>query len=83
MAIIIIITIIIIIVVIIIIVIIIELTHSKTILEITAEIEPQPVVLDFKNFSQYSSRFKYSCLLNLSCSCCNTNLLQFITKLFG
>ena len=43
---------------IIIIVIIIELTHSKTILEITVEIEPQPAALDFKNLSQYSSRSK-------------------------
>ena len=39
--------------------IIIELIiHSKTILEITVEIEPQPAALDFKNFSQYSSRSK-------------------------
>ena len=38
-----------------IIVIIIELTHSKTIPENTVEIEPQPVALDFKNLSQYSS----------------------------
>ena len=37
---------------------IIELTHSKTILENTVEIEPQPVALDFKNLSQYSSRSK-------------------------
>ena len=36
-------------------IIIIELTHSKTILEITVEIEPQPAALDFKNLSQYSS----------------------------
>ena len=36
-------------------VIIIELTHSKTILENTVEIEPQPVALDFKNLSPYSS----------------------------
>ena len=42
----------------IIIIIIIELTHSKTILEITVEIEPQPAALDFKNLSQYSSRSK-------------------------
>ena len=35
-----------------------EPTHSKTILENTVEIEPQPVALDFKNLSQYSSRFK-------------------------
>ena len=41
-----------------IIIIIIELTHSKTILENTVEIEPQPVALDFKNLSQYSSRSK-------------------------
>ena len=32
-----------------------ELTHSKNILENTVEIEPQPVALDLKNFSQYSS----------------------------
>ena len=50
--------IIIIIIITIIIIIIIELTHSKTILEITAEIEPQPAALDFKNLSQYSSRSK-------------------------
>ena len=37
---------------------IIELTHSKTILENIVEIEPQPLVLDFKNLSQYSSRSK-------------------------
>ena len=41
--------------IIIIIIIIIELTHSKTMLEITVEIEPQPAALDFKNLSQYSS----------------------------
>ena len=40
---------------IILIIIYIELTHSKTILEITVEIEPQPAALDFKNLSQYSS----------------------------
>ena len=39
-------------------IIIIELTHSKTILEITVEIEPQPAALDFKNLSQYSSHPK-------------------------
>ena len=50
--------IIIIIIVIVIIIIITELTHSKTILEITVEIEPQPVALDFKNLSQYSSLSK-------------------------
>ena len=38
--------------------IIIELIHSKTILENAVEIEPQPVALDFKNLSQYSSRSK-------------------------
>ena len=37
------------------IIIIIGLKHSKTILEITVEIEPQPATLDFKNLSQYSS----------------------------
>ena len=49
---------IIIIIIIIIVIIIIELTHSKTIMENTAEMEPQPAALDFKNLSQYSSRFK-------------------------
>ena len=43
---------------IIIIFIIIELTQSKTILENTVDIEPQPVALDFKNLSQNSSRSK-------------------------
>ena len=42
----------------IIVVIIIELTHSKTILEVTVEIESQPAALDFKNLPQYSSRSK-------------------------
>ena len=37
---------------------IIETTHSKTILENTVAIESQPVALDFKNLSQYSSRSK-------------------------
>ena len=50
--------IIIIIILIIIITFIIELTHSKTILQNTVEIEPQLVALDFKNLSQYSSRSK-------------------------
>ena len=50
--------IIIIIIIIIITIIIIELTHSQTILENTVEIEPQPVALDFKKLSQYSSRSK-------------------------
>ena len=39
-------------------IVIIELTHSKTLLENTVEIEPQPVALDFKDLSQYSSRSK-------------------------
>ena len=39
-------------------IIIIELTHSKTILENTVEIELQPIALDFKNLCQYSSRSK-------------------------
>ena len=47
-----------IIIIIIIIIIITELTHSKTILDITVEIEPQPAALDFKNLSQYSGRSK-------------------------
>ena len=46
-----------IIIIIIIYIIITVLTHSKTILEKTV-IEPQPVALDFKNLSQYSSRSK-------------------------
>ena len=47
---------------IIIIIIIIELTHSKTILEITVEIEPQPAALDFKNqfFNQFLLSSPYS-----------------------
>ena len=49
---------IIIIIIIIITIVTIELTHSKTILENTVEIEPQSVALDFKNLSQYSSRSK-------------------------
>ena len=36
----------------------IELTHSTTILQNTVKIEPQPVALDFKNISQYSSHSK-------------------------
>ena len=48
----------IIITIVIIIIIIIELTHNKTIPENTVEIEPQPVALNFKNLSQYSSRSK-------------------------
>ena len=48
----------IIIVIVIVIIIVTELTHSKTILENTVEIEPQPVALDFKNLSQYSSLSK-------------------------
>ena len=50
--------IVVVVVVVVIIVTIIELTHSKTILENTVKIEPQPVVLDFKNLSQYSGRSK-------------------------
>ena len=34
------------------------ITHIKTILENTVEIEAQPLALDFKNLSQYSSRSK-------------------------
>ena len=49
---------IIIIIIIIINITIIKLTHSKTILENTVEIEPQPVALNFKNLSQYSSHSK-------------------------
>ena len=39
-------------------IVIIELTHSKTLLENTVEIEPQPVALDFKDLSQHSTRSK-------------------------
>ena len=45
-------------IIIIIVIIIYELTHNKTILENTVGIEPQPVALDFKNLSQYSSHSK-------------------------
>ena len=41
--------------VVVVVIVIIELTH---ILENTVKIEPQPVALDFKNLSQYSSRSK-------------------------
>ena len=47
--------IIIIIIIIIIVIIIILLTHSKSILENTVKIKPQPEALDFGNLSQYSS----------------------------
>ena len=50
--------IIIVIIIIVIIIIITELTHSKTILGNTVEIEPQPGALDFRNLSQYSSHSK-------------------------
>ena len=43
--------IIVIIIFIIIAVVVVKLTHSKTILEITVEIEPPAVALDFKNLS--------------------------------
>ena len=43
------------IIIIIIIIMMMMLTHGKTLLENTVEIEPQPVVLYFKNLSQYSS----------------------------
>ena len=46
------------IIIIIIIIIMIELTHGKTRLENGVEIEPQPVALDFKSLSEYSSRSK-------------------------
>ena len=48
--------IILIIIIIIITIIVTDPTHSKTILENTTEVEPQPV--DFKNLSQYSNRSK-------------------------
>ena len=46
------------IIIIIIIIVVLEVTPSKTIVEITVEIEPQPAALDLKNFSQYPSRSK-------------------------
>ena len=49
---------IIIIIIIVIIIITIELTHSKTILEVNVEMEPQTVALDFKNLPQDSSHSK-------------------------
>ena len=45
----------IIIIIIIIVIFTTELTHSQPILENTVEIEPQPIALDFKNLSEYSS----------------------------
>ena len=45
-------------VVVVVVIVIIELTHSKTILENTIQIEPQQVALDFKKLSPYSSRSK-------------------------
>ena len=36
----------------------IELAHNKTILENIVQIKPQPVALDFKKLSQYSSHSK-------------------------
>ena len=50
--------IIIIFIIIFIIIIIIELTQSKSIPENIVEIEPQPVAIDLKNLSQYSSSSK-------------------------
>ena len=44
------------IIIIIVIIIIIELKPIKNKLENTVEIDSQPVALDFKNLSQYSSR---------------------------
>ena len=50
--------IIIIIIIIITIITTIELAHNKTILENIVQIKPQPVALDFKKLSQYSSHSK-------------------------
>ena len=50
--------IIIVVVVVVVMIIITELTQTKTMLENTVEIEPQPVALDSKNLSQHSSRSK-------------------------
>ena len=41
-----------------IIIIIVEQAHGKTTLENTVEIELEPVTLDIKNLSQYSSHSK-------------------------
>ena len=50
--------IIVIIVVVVVIIVIIELTHSKTILENTIQIEPQTIALGFNSLSQYSRHSK-------------------------
>ena len=50
--------IIIIIVLVVVIIVIIELTHSKTILENTIQIEPQTIALGFNSLSQYSRHSK-------------------------
>ena len=50
--------IVVVVVVVVVVIVIIELTHSKTILENTIQIEPQQVALDFKKLSPYSSRSK-------------------------
>ena len=50
--------IIIIIVVVVVVIVIIELTHSKTILENTIQIEPQTIALGFNSLSQYSRHSK-------------------------
>ena len=50
--------IIIIIIVVVVVIVIIELTHSKTILENTIQIEPQTIALGFNSLSQYSRHSK-------------------------
>ena len=50
--------IIIVVVVVVVVIVIIELTHSKTILENTIQIEPQTIALGFNSLSQYSSHSK-------------------------
>ena len=50
--------IIVVVVVVVVVIVIIELTHSKTILENTIQIEPQTVALGFNSLSQYSRHSK-------------------------
>ena len=65
-------------IIIIIIIIIIELPHSKTILENTVKIEPQPVALDFNILAVPSKTVFWTCAVPAVIPIC-----QSITKLFG
>ena len=50
--------IVVVVVVVVVVIVIIELTHSKTILENTIQIEPQTIALGFNSLSQYSRHSK-------------------------